>query len=60
MSDNYLIHYGVLGMKWGVRKGNYSTTFVKASKKADKLKTRADSKTTEYNNYVAKKKTVLN
>lgn len=54
MSDNYLIHYGVLGMKWGIRKGNYSTTFVKASKKADKLKNKADSKTTEYNNYVAK------
>lgn len=42
-------------MKWGIRKGAYSSTFVKASKKADKLKTKADSKTTEYNNYVAKK-----
>ena len=30
------MHYGVLGMKWGIRK-DPSTAFRKASKKADKL-----------------------
>ena len=36
MNDNELMHYGVLGMKWGV-KHNPSKAFVKASKKANKL-----------------------
>lgn len=26
MNDNYLQHYGVLGMKWGIRKKEYSKT----------------------------------
>lgn len=33
-----LCHYGVLGMKWGVRRGRASGAFRKATKKANKLK----------------------
>lgn len=36
-----LYHYGVLGMKWGVRRGNYSKAFTKAYKKRDKLEKKA-------------------
>lgn len=37
-----LKHYGVLGMKWGVRRGNSSRAYEKASKKLRKLNSRAD------------------
>ena len=32
-----LYHYGVLGMKWGVRRGNTARAYEKASKKLTKL-----------------------
>lgn len=38
--NNELQHYGVLGMKWGVRR-NASKAFAKASRKADKLDAKA-------------------
>lgn len=37
-----LKHYGVLGMKWGVRRGNSSKAYQKASKKLNRLNARAD------------------
>lgn len=37
-----LYHYGVLGMKWGVRKGNASGAYTKASKKLNRLDRKAD------------------
>lgn len=35
--NEYLKHYGVIGMKWGIRRGRASKTYAKASKKANKL-----------------------
>lgn len=32
-----LYHYGVLGMKWGIRKGRTEQAYTKASKKLNKL-----------------------
>ena len=32
-----LCHYGVRGMKWGVRRGKYEKAYAKASKKLDKM-----------------------
>ena len=37
-----LYHYGVLGMKWGVRRGNTAKAYTKASKKLTKLDKKVD------------------
>ena len=37
-----LYHYGVLGMKWGVRRGNTAKAYAKASKKLTKLDKKVD------------------
>lgn len=51
MAEHELYHYGVLGMKWGVRRGNTSKAYQKASKKLDKL----DKKVTKKENKVIKR-----
>jgi hypothetical protein len=40
LNHNYLAHYGVLGMKWGVRR-NASKAYVKAVKKQRKIEDKA-------------------
>ena len=41
-TDGELYHYGVLGMKWGVRRGHSAKAYAKASKKLNKLDKKAD------------------
>lgn len=36
-NDNELKHYGVIGMKWGVHRGNVSSAYGKATAKRKKL-----------------------
>lgn len=39
-----LYHYGVIGMKWGVRRGNVSKAYSKASKKLSRLDAKVSKK----------------
>lgn len=37
MNNDELMHYGILGMHWGVRRGRTGQTIAKAQKKMTKL-----------------------
>lgn len=49
-----LYHYGVLGMKWGVRRGNTAKAYEKASKKLNKLDAKVEKKQQKANKLSAK------
>ena len=62
--ENELCHYGVPGMKWGVRRGQYSKAYAKAVRKRQKLEDRsaklqvkANKKLLKYSKYLTKART---
>ena len=48
VNDNYLAHYGVLGMKWGIRRGNVGKAYSKAVAKRDKLNQKVELARKDY------------
>ena len=54
-SDNYLAHYGVLGMKWGVRKDNRGQRTTLSERIGQKKIEKAE----KYRPMMASEKTVL-
>ena len=59
MYEHELYHYGVLGMKWGVRRGNTAKAYSKASKKLSKLDKKVNDAEQRVIKRAAKKDAVL-
>lgn len=57
-ADNELKHYGVKGMKWGVRK-NPAKAYSKASRKLNKLNRHVEKKERKMNKKIAKADKIL-
>ena len=52
-----LYHYGVIGMRWGIRRGDVATAYQKATDKRQKLVTRAQIARSELNKAMMKTNT---
>lgn len=53
-SQSELKHYGVLGMKWGVRRGHTQQAYAKASKKLERLDRKASKSLAKARKHVVK------
>ena len=54
ITNGELYHYGVLGMKWGVRRGSASKAYAKASKKLSKMDAKINKSQRKANKKLAK------
>lgn len=54
MNDQELMHYGVVGMKWGVRRGKANQAYSKGVRKLQKLESKEQKFKTKSDKYAAR------